>query len=337
MAPQSLFSSQPQRISISADEKRQLAAFAHNQPSGDGIHADQHLMARVDREPLAFPSLEGRLRSLCTEQAISLLLIDNLPLDPHLPPSPANGARPAGKSWASESALLQFSRAGGLHPFGYEEENMGALIHQITPADGHAQEVSSAGVAALGFHSDLAILGPSYRPEFLFLAGLRNEASTPTLIAELDDALAILRLRHSRVESILREPRFRLESPALLQLWGGKRLVSEPRCLLTPGSLGRDIVAANLNSVIATDSEARSALSAFQDVLPEVARQIVIGPGEALLFNNQRCLHGRPAIQQSGQRWLQRLYSRCSLRQLREATASGPRTVIFPISRLILE
>lgn len=71
-------------------------------------------------------------------------------------------------------------------------------------------------------------------------------------------------------------------------------------------------------------------------MLPEVTRPIVIRPGEALLFNNQRVLHGRPAIQR-GERWLQRLYSRRCLRALREATGTGPDSTIFSVSQLILE
>jgi Taurine catabolism dioxygenase TauD, TfdA family len=65
-----------------------------------------------------------------------------------------------------------------------------------------------------------------------------------------------------------------------------------------------------------------------------VVRPIVLNPGHALLFNNGRVLHGRPAIQ-AGQRWLQRLYSRRSLQPLQEATAS-PGAIIFSLAEIIL-
>lgn len=335
MAPRTLFSKQRHRVALSATEHQQLAAFAHSQHPGDGAHAEQRLLASVARQPLAFRSLERSLHSLCEEQSISHLLIQNLLIDAHLPPSPANGVRPPGKSWESESALLQIANAAKVWPLGYVEEN-NCLIHQIAPAAGHDREVSSAGVAALRFHSDLAILRAPYRPQFLFLTGLRNEDATPTLLAELDDVLAALQQREPSLVEALREPRFRLGSPDSLQLFGGKRLCSEPRPLIAPGVLGRDTIAANLNSVTATDPRAEQALLALQEVLPEVTRSIVIGPGEALVFNNETCLHGRRAIP-SGQRWLQRLYCRRSLKQLRQATGSGSEKVIFPISRLILE
>lgn len=332
-----LFPARPQKVILSPDETRQLAEFAHSQQPGDDIHADQRLLASVDRHPLSFPSLEERLRALVQEEASSHLLVEGLPLDPHLPPSPTKGARPAGKSWWSESALLQLNAACGLRPFGIAEENMGSLVQQIAPVEGHGKEVSSAGRVPLSWHTDLAICQEPYRPHFLSLVGVRNQAATPTLIAELDDILPALQRRGSHLIETLRQPRYRLESPALLQLWGGKSLRSEPRALLSPGPLGHEVIAANLNAVTATDPEAERALQAVQAVLPEVTRSLVIRPGTLLIFNNQRVLHSRPAIHQRGERWLQRVYSRRCLRRLREATASGPETVIFPISRLILE
>lgn len=268
MAPPTLFSKQRQVIALTDPEKRQLATFAHQQPPDDDAHADQRLQGSVARQPLSFPSIQASLRALATARSLSHLLIENLPVDPHLPPPPSNGARPAGKSRVSECTLLQLASACGLRPFGYAEENNGALIHQITPAAGHAQEASSAGNVALGFHTDLAILREPLRPEFLFLVCLRNTAASPTLLAELDDAVAALRLRGPSLVEALRQPRFRLESPPRLLLWGGKSLRSEPRALLAPGPLGREVIAANLNTVTATDPEAERALRALKRCCP---------------------------------------------------------------------
>jgi hypothetical protein len=182
----------------------------------------------------------------------------------------------------------------------------------------------------------LAILRAPFRPEFLFLIGLVNEGQTPTVIVDLEEALAALAKLDAALVNVLREPRFRVESPALLRLWGGKSLRSEPRPLLAPSPGGLEGIAANLDAVLPSDAEAKRALTAFQAVLPSRARPIVIHPGSALLLSNLRTLHGRPAIA-AGQRWLQRLYCRRCLGQLRETTASGPEAVAFSVARLILE
>jgi hypothetical protein len=322
-------------ITLTRQDHEQLIALANSLEGGEAIHCDTQLLDILQRQPLALPSIAAGLRSLA-EERISHLLIDNLPLDPALPPPPTDGLRPRGKSLLSEMIQLQLALSSGLQPMGLLEEKNG-LIHEITPAAGRAAEHSSAGVVPLGFHTDHAILLSPYRPEFLFLIGLMNEGRTPTMIVDLAEALASLSAEDSGLVSLLRSPCFRVESPAILQIYGGKTLRSEPRPLIAPGANGLEGIAANLDAISTTDPDAQRALDAFKAVLPGCARPIVIAAGSVLLFNNRLTLHGRPAVGSGKARWLQRLYSKKCLSDLRTATASGPENVIFPISQLILE
>jgi L-asparagine oxygenase len=325
-------SSAPQQVSLSDHEKQQLVDFVARHCSASSELTDQQLLALVQRHPLALPTIQPSLEALASNR-ISHLRIENLPIDCDLPAPPSNGVRPAGKGWQSETTLLQLALACGLQPFGYLEEKAGRLVHEIIPAANRAGELSSSGSVALGWHSDMGILRSVWRPEYLFLIGLRNEALTPTLIAALDDALAVLRQRDASLVEVLRQPRFRIESPASLVWHGGKSLISEARPLVA-SHLGFDTIAGNLQTLVSTDAQAQQALEAFEEAVTAVSQPIVIGVGEACLFNNARVLHGRPAIQ-GGPRWLQRVYCRRSLRQLRQATAS-PNAVIFSISELLL-
>lgn len=298
---------------------------------------NEQLQTAVQQSSITLDSMQKSLQALTHTGEIEYVMVKNLPLDRNLPTPPSNGKRPAGKTtFISELTLLQLAKAAGLQPVGYHEEHHGALIHQIAPATGREKALSSAGRVPLGFHTDLAILKPEYRPQYLFLHGLINEGQTPTFITCLDDALRALQIHKPKLVSILREPRFRIESPAILQVWNGKVIKSEPRALVYRSPNGMDEIAANLNAVTATDAEAKDALLKFMEVLPQVTQEILIAPGTALLFNNHRCLHGRPAIQ-TGRRWLQRLYCRHSLSDLQKATGSDAAEHIFSLSHLVLE
>ena len=117
-----------------------------------------------------------------------------------LPAPPSNGLRPATKGWLSETILLQLALASRLEPFAFAEERKGALIQEVVPT--RTAEISSLGGSLpLSWHSDKGYL-KAFRSEYLCLIGLLND-STPTLLADVTEALGVLRGQDSSLIKIL--------------------------------------------------------------------------------------------------------------------------------------
>jgi hypothetical protein len=54
------------------------------------------------------------------------------------------------------------------------------------------------------------------------------------------------------------------------------------------------------------DPLGQQAIAEFPRIAQSSATDIVLKPGELLIFNNWRCLHGRGAVE--GKRWIKRVY-----------------------------
>jgi len=134
---------------------------------------------------------------------------------------------------------------------------------------------------------------------------------------------------------ILQNAHFRVRPPHSLNLGVRKTYFSEPRPLISRNWAGQWEISGNLSTVEPTDHDASIALAILRTTCEQNAQPIVLEPGMMLIFNNHRCVHGRPAIQ--GDRWLQRLYGRWSLNAIRRATGASSDQFVFDIRGLLLE
>jgi hypothetical protein len=239
-----------------------------------------------------------------------------------------DGTRPPGKQAVSEAVI-----AGLISPWAeilsFTAEKNGSPIHEVTPIRGMEMLQSNAGRAAFGFHSDNAFLRRRFRQQGILLYGLCNqETATLVLTAEQIGAAAPRRLKEG-----LARPAFRQVCPASYQ-FSGQRPSSAPRPILWYDDLGRVRITAASSSIEPVDEAAGDALRSFRALCARLEpARIVVGPGTALLFKDDRVLHGRQAV--TGQRWLQRAYFKDSLRELRTATGSDPREFAFD-ARLLM-
>src|SRR5947209_6104534 len=97
---------------------------------------------RLTQEYLA-TSIADELRDFFAPIGPDYLVIENLPVDPCLPPTPLDGLRPPNKQAVSEAVIT-----GLVSPFAemlaYENEKRGSPIHEVTPVPGMEKTQSNA-------------------------------------------------------------------------------------------------------------------------------------------------------------------------------------------------
>ncbi len=264
-----------------------------------------------------------------TPTGIPALMFENLPVDPELAPIPSDGLRPRNKQAVSEAVICGIV---GLHGeiLSYLNEKSGAPIQEVAPIHGMERIQSNAGRVQFGFHSDNAFLPRRFRQNGILLYGLRNQDAATLVLT----AGQIMEAAPAGLAASLAKPIFRHACPASFSFSGSPAAVSSPCPILWRDELGLARVSAASSSIEPLTPEAAEALNLFRELLMalEPAR-VVVRPGTALLFKDDRVLHGRDSF--TGSRWLQRAYFRDSLDPLRQAAKSGPRAFAFDASALL--
>jgi L-asparagine oxygenase len=293
-------------------DPRDAAAWRGFVDASAGI-ARRHLTDAMAEALLGFSSVDGA----------DALVLENLPVDAELPPAPSDGKRPASKGAVSEAVI-----AGLVEPhatiIAYANEKSGAPIHEITPVAGQEHIQSSAGRAPFACHTDVAFLAPLYSPSGLILFGLRNEPGAPTAMLPLD------RLMEAAPEALVRSLEkaiFRHPAPASFEM---NTFSAGP--ILRRDERGGARIAVQTHAVQPLNEEARVAIVGLRELLDGVeSERVVLAPGVALLFKNDRVLHGRDAF--NGERWLQRAYFTDAIERFRER--AGGDGVVFDARALI--
>ncbi len=257
--------------------------------------------------------------------SVPALIFENLPLDPELTATPADGLRPRDKQAVSEAVICGMV---GMHGqiLSYLNEKFGAPIQEIAPIPGLERVQSNAGRVQFGFHSDNAFLPRRFRQSGILLYGLRNpDAATLMLTAG-----QIMEAAPADLAASLAKPIFRHACPASFSLTA----VSPPCPILWRDELGLARVSAASSTIEPLTPEAASALQRFRALVTSLEpARVVVRPGTALLFKDDRVLHGRDSF--AGSRWLQRAYFTDSLDILRKATRSDPEAFAFDARTLL--
>jgi L-asparagine oxygenase len=264
-----------------------------------------------------------------------VMLVRNLPTDPDLPATPIDGGPSTQKkTFLSEAVLLGLSQLLG-EPVGFTTEKGGRLVHDVVPVSaGATTQTNQSSHVFLNFHNDIVYdeVGryDVSNPDFLVLNCLRQDAGKEA-VTYYADARDISRGLDSHIAATLRAPLFRLNAPGsyVRDVANGADVLSSALAVISGPSDFPEIVI-SANGVHGLTEEAEQALKDLQHVCQEVAHQVSLESGTALLINNRKGLHARSQFlaQHNGRdRWLQRTYLRRNLWSIRYRKVPGVRRV----------
>jgi L-asparagine oxygenase len=175
----------------------------------------------------------------------------------------------------------------------------GAPLTDIKVTAGLENTVSSKGKGTLPLHQeDQHLENP---PDGLALLTVRG--GSPTRLAATVDILEVLEAdAGAEAVQILRQPHFRHRLPDSFE-----GTVSDEDTPILFGPAQMPELKVDLTTTEPTTVDGKAALSALVAATDSVAKDLDLRPGNLLIFDNRRWLHGRgTAISSSSERWLLR-------------------------------
>ncbi len=236
------------------------------------------------------------------------LLLKGFEQDPHLIPTyeASEEIIAKKKTFYSEFWLALVAKILG-EPIGYAQERNGEVFQNVRPRQGQETKIASD---SSGVVLDLHVENGYHpiRPDYLLLYGLRQDRHQKghTLAIEIEEILPLLSPEEI---AILSSKQFRTSVD-----WNFGNLDAErgtgPEVAILFGDPKNPMIFYDDEYVIGTTVESQAALEKLRVLLHQKMQGILLKPGEMLVFDNYKCLHGRTSFQahyDGNDRWLQRL------------------------------
>ena len=220
-------------------------------------------------------------------------------------PTPENRPPTCGKVGIQAAMLGLVSGVVGSHR-GFERESNGRLIHSVAPTRSNwDMQISSSSAVELEMHTELAYA--EHQPAFVLLLCVKQGPdAAATLVAPLEVIIDHLPLA---VLNVLHEPVFMTSVDVAVRGQPGQRIGPMP--VLTRSSSGDLLIRCDLGEFKPTDCKSSDALSAVRSAARSCAHRVVLDPGDLLVIDNNRAMHGRlpfAARFDGDDRWLLRSY-----------------------------
>ncbi|MET9107447.1 TauD/TfdA family dioxygenase [Streptomyces zhihengii] len=254
--------------------------------------------------------LVKRLRALRSGQdGFGYLHLTGLPFDPcTLPGTPESHPAPADRPLiAMEGWLLAVCTVMGV-PTAYRELHAGCLLQDICPSPKAHPLSAQSSATPLLLHSEM--LYHRWRPDFLLLACSRadHEGAAGTTVAAARAALPLL---GAPERALLREHPMPCATDLVFRDPDG----SSPRAqvLVVDGVRDDPLLSFDQELLEPDEPQARQALRALAEALDSVTETVRLRPGDLLILDNSRVVHGRTTFTphwDGRDRWLHRAYAR---------------------------
>ncbi|WP_344456229.1 guanitoxin biosynthesis L-enduracididine beta-hydroxylase GntD [Actinocorallia aurantiaca] len=335
------------RIRLTEEEAAAIAVLVDEVLDED---PDTPLELRVERLEVRAHELPERLRSVLAGFRVSGrpyggFVISGLPVD-------EGGVGPTPTDYTDEPRGREVDRAGCVllmigsllgDPFSYLTQQRGRMILDVFPVDGHEDsQLGSSSTVLLEWHNEDAF--HPYRADWIMLLGMRNHDRVPTMFAPLQDLELKPETRellfqdryvikpdesHTAefnadttgydndaevVEEAFARVRRMNSDPVRVPILSGDP--QAPFVRLDPAFMERDL----------GDPQAEHSLGEVIGQFDERIRDVVLGPGEMLIIDNLRAVHGRrpfKARYDGTDRWLRRINVTADLRKT-EGRRFGP-------------
>ncbi len=231
-----------------------------------------------------------------------LPVIDSLPKTPNILPHQTT----FDKLFDSEYYLALIGTLLGI-PVGYQQEKNGAIFQNVFPTSINKYELSSeSSEILLDFHTEIAF--HPYLPDFLLLLCLRadHNKQAGTFLSHIDEILDIIPKQYIKT---LWEPLFKTGiDPSFCN---GKTIKGRgPTLSILYGDKKNPFLKYDYDLMVGLTQEAREALTHFYQAAKEVKKVIHLTPGDLLIIDNRKVIHGRTyfaPVFDGYDRWLQRM------------------------------
>jgi Fe(II)/alpha-ketoglutarate-dependent arginine beta-hydroxylase len=299
---------------------RSVTTFAHELPRG----------------------LRARMNEFRLLESAGLLLISGLPVDDRrIGPTPAHWRNRPERSPALAEEMFFVLCASLLGDvFGWATQQDGHLMHEVLPIAGdETKQLSSASQTLIDWHVEDAF--HQFRADYVGLMCLRNDDGTETTYApiewvELDDD----------VVDVLFEPRFTIrpdeshtahrsegDQAAVRRYAGIEKLRASPEQVsVLFGPRSSPYIRADPFFMDGMAADLQAALEHLVAAVDKELRSVVLRPGDVLLVDNYRVVHGRKpfvARYDGRDRWLKRLNIARDLRKSRTARLTAESRTIL--------